>query len=270
MSDLSALLSSQISESTKFSSQQIDIRQIELFVRTTGKPIAVRYGDNLGNLRKVNISELPNPQPILKLFSKQMRNTLSEVSLPKNCVFDNVSLIPEQQQIEMSLWFQIPLSYQKPLLSFAKQLVPNNIFRTEQLHFILSTILFDERDISSVDFSFITQNKQLFENPPNQKYIETIIDTEDETDTGAILGGSNPIWGWGDTKMDYPFYRLTYRTRPAKQTLQTTVHRLLDSLLSGFTVPDNYDVTWRVLHLTNGKSSGQFMASISAPYTPLD
>lgn len=270
MSDLRTLLSSQISESTNKSPSQITLQQIELFVRYVKKPIAIRYLDNSGNLRKVNMSELPNPQPILTIISKQIRDTLSEVLLPKNCSVDSITILPEQQQVDISLWFQIPLSHQKPLLSMGQQLVPNSIFGKDELHFILSTILFDDKDIYSVDFTFLTKNSQLFENPPDQKYVKTIINTEDETDTGAIFGGSNPIWGWGEIKIDYPFYRLTYRTRPSKQTLKTTANKIVKSLLSEFSVPDNYDITWQVLHLTNGKSSGQFMASISCPYTPLD
>jgi hypothetical protein len=270
MTDIFSSLVTQLSKESGLAEENISHIKIDLLPLHEHQPINIEYfGKN--SPFSVNISSLPNSQEILQKFEEHLQKVTKDISFPENCYVSKVSLkLYEKPRIELSLRFQVPLSLQKSILSLTRQLLPSEILQKQNFHFANTVAFFDQNHVYTQQFSLLTKTEELAREFPKIPTLELISSSPTEISKEAgLLGSSNPVWNYGKTTIPYPAYRIAYKTKHRQQTFESTLLKHIQALLSDFNKPTEYTLLKENITLTNGKSTGRFVATLNCPITKI-
>ena len=267
MQALPSFLSSQLSELSEEREKNIDIVDIRLFPESDQNQFTVRFSIN-STQYSTEIQSLPNPEKIIRKFANYLRTVTSDLSLPKNCYLTKAGLdLKDTPLIELSFYFQVPRAIQRSTLSMTRQLIPSEIEQKDNFYFTGTVIFFHEYDFNH-KLDFLTTDKHLANNPPTNRTLETNLTSPKEiSEEAGVLGSENPLWQYGKTTIPLPAYKVTYENKQRKRTFENQITKQVQSLTSNFDKPTQYKLTGDNLTLTNGKSTGRYLATLTCPIT---
>lgn len=268
MPTVTSLLLPQIATVEAESEEQITLQKIEFFVNSNeSTDVKFRYVNSSGKFKTVLTKDLPEPVPVLSKLQDCLQTTLSQISIPPNCSIPTVVLqLETEPTLEVHLSFQIPKPVQKSLLAISRNTLPHQLYTKNNLYVTNTEIMFREQTIYILVLHTLTNEKQLFENPPQDQFVQP-LQTKNllETDNYSMIGDSNPLWKWGTQRIGSPQYRISYQKETTRKTLESNIQRQLQVVMSQFEIPDTYRLIWQKLRITNGNSTGRFSAEINCP-----
>lgn len=269
MSDIASRLTSQICTQSDLPKQNITPIEIKFFPQFPQNSIKFVYTDKAMTPVSRAITSIPNPKEILTLFAEHLRTVTSEISFPKNCVINDIHLnLKDQLQMEITIHFHISLPLQKAILSVNKQQIPHKILQKDNFHFTNSQVFFNNDQISSNQFSVLTQDEELAHNPPKHLSLKAVQPPKKVSKTsGLLVGSSNSVWKNGQTTVPYPAYRVTYVNQNSNKTLYQMLQKQARYILRGFNKPKNYILKPKSIDVTNGQSTGKFATVLLCPIT---